>query len=257
MGLGENASNVHRARGEDERQTPVNEWIQKYACNLWMTSFPLLNLHTSFYSYQWKPHDTVPWLGRSVPTTSAQPAHLLLPNTHCRRGTGHMAVPSERCYQQQEEYCFGMPCMKLLAKAPASLLNAAALGRRAGCSSSECGSSHWWWQCRGAVAHPRLSVRGKNSGLLIQQSGPSSRRLGGRAQAVPPPSLPWWLGAHLPGDWPPKAAAAVRRGVWARALKVHIGGVTYWLPMACNFGKMGAGHSPSRNGVPAAPHLAW
>lgn len=144
---------------KDERQTPLNEWIQKYACNLWMTSFLSLNLHTSFYGHRWKPHNTVPQPRRSVLTLSALPAHPPLPSTHRRTGAGHVAVPGERCYQQQEEYCFGT---KLLAKAPASLLNAATLGRRAGCSSSEYSSSHWWWQCRGAMAHPQLSARGKN-----------------------------------------------------------------------------------------------
>lgn len=109
------------------------------------------------------------------------------------------------------------------------------------------------------MAHPRLSVRGKNEGLLIQQSGPRSartaHRLGGRAQAVPPPSLPWWLRAHLPGGCPPDAAAAVRQGMRACASKAHVGRVSCCLPTACNFGKMGAGHLPSRNGVPCSSSL--
>lgn len=124
-----------------------------------MTSFPLLNSHMGFYSHRQKPHDTVPWLRKSTLTCSALPAHPLLPSTcHCM-GTDHAAAAGEG-WSQQHRALFRHAAHKVLVKAPASLLNAAALGRRVGCSSSECGSSHWWRQCCGA--HPQLRAKGKN-----------------------------------------------------------------------------------------------
>lgn len=54
--------------------------------------------------------------------------------------------------------------MKVLAKTPVSPLHTAALRRKVRCGSSECVSSHWWWQCCGAVVQPM----GEGKGWKIQ-----------------------------------------------------------------------------------------
>lgn len=124
-----------------------------------------------------------------------QPPWLCQPSTCSCMGTGHL------CCQQQEEHGVGVPWRKVLAKTPGSPLNAATLRRKVGCGSSECGSSHWWWQCCGAHS---WGQGGKNSVLLLQQSEPSSARTA------------HWLGAELSwchlhchrGGWGPTCLAA-------------------------------------------------
>lgn len=160
---------------------------------------------------------------------SASPPQV--PPPHGHRPCG---VPGERCYQLQEEHCSSMPCTQLLAKAPANLLTAAAPGRRAGCSSSECGSSHWWWQMLWGHGAPMAECKaGKTNGWLIWQSGPSSARTAHLHRCHGGGGLT----CLVPGLW---GACCHQTGCAGTCFESTCRRETCWLPTACNFGKMGA-----------------
>lgn len=168
----------------------MNEFRNMHAICEWLLS--LRWTCTSFYSHQWKPHDTIPWLRRSLPTPSALPAHPL-PHRHRPRGRSRwkMLPAARRVLFQHAVH--EAPCQ--------------------GTSShpwEESGAQLFWMRQlplvvtmlwgRGAPTAEREGekLRVVDSAIWTKecQNSPSA---GGRAQAMPPPSLPWWLGAHLPG----------------------------------------------------------
>lgn len=253
IGLGENASNAYGAQGGGWKENTMQR-MNSEICMQFLNDFlPFAEPAHQFLQPPVKATCPVAEKIRANPLGSASP-HAAAPQhlPCCCVGTGHL------CCQQQEEHGVGVPWTKVLAKTPVSPLNAAALRRKVGSGSSECGSTHWRWQCCGAVAKPIAEGEGGKfsvaaSALWTKQRW-NSPLAGGRAQLVPPPLSPWWLEAHLSCGWPSQAAA-VRWGVRPWALKAHSGTVACCFPTVYNFAKMGGG--PSRNGVPAAPHLAW